>query len=59
VSLRDQSVKVSMQTAEATHLLGQAQFQVFIFTQERGLNARPLCTFPVRGELAFREYSEH
>jgi hypothetical protein len=32
-SLRDQSVQVSMQSAEATHLLGQA----FIFSQEAGL----------------------
>ena len=39
VSLRDQSVQVSMQTAEATHLLGQALFRAFIFTQEEGLNA--------------------
>jgi hypothetical protein len=48
-----------MQTAEATHLLGQALFQAFIFSQDAGLNARPMCTFPVRGELAYREYSDH
>jgi hypothetical protein len=58
-SLRDQSVQVSMQTAEATQLLGQALFQAFIFSQEAGLNTRPLCTFHARGELACREYSEH
>jgi hypothetical protein len=57
-SLGDQSVLVSMQTAVATHLLGQAQFWGFIFSKEAGLNARPLCTFPVR-ELACREYSDH
>jgi hypothetical protein len=45
-------MQVSMQIAEATHLLGQALFQVFIFSQESGLNARPLSTFPARGELA-------
>jgi hypothetical protein len=50
-SLRDKSVQVSLQTAEATHLLGQALFQAFIFSQEAGLNARPLCTFPARGKL--------
>jgi hypothetical protein len=42
VSLRDQSVQISMQTAEATHILGQAQFWAFIFSQEAGLNARYL-----------------
>jgi hypothetical protein len=31
-----------MQTAEATHLLGQTLFQVFVFSQEAGLNARLL-----------------
>jgi hypothetical protein len=51
-SLRDHSVPVSMQTAEATHLLGQALFWAFIFSQVAGLNARPLCYFPARGELA-------
>jgi hypothetical protein len=30
MSLRDESVQVSMQTAEATHLLGQALFLAFI-----------------------------
>ena len=58
VSLRDQSVQVSLQTAEATRLLGQALFRVFIFSQETGLNPRYLCTFPERGELACREYSD-
>jgi hypothetical protein len=58
-SLRNQSVQVSFQTAEATHLLGQALFPTFIFSQEAGLNARYLYTFPARGELACREYSDH
>jgi hypothetical protein len=58
-SLGDQSVHVSMQTAETTHLLGQALFQAFFFSQEGGLNARYLCTFPARGELTCREYSDH
>ena len=58
-SLRDHFVQVIVQTAEATHLLGQALFQAFIFSQEAGLNARYLCTFPERGELACREYSDH
>jgi hypothetical protein len=44
---------------EATQLLGQALFQAFIFSQEAGLNARYLCTFPERGQLAYREYSTH
>jgi hypothetical protein len=57
--LGDQSVQVSMQTAEETHLLGQALFWAFIFSQEAGLNARPQCTFPARGELSYREYSNH
>jgi hypothetical protein len=48
-----------MQTAEATHLLGQALFPAFIFSQEAGLNFKTLCTSPARGELACREYSEH
>jgi hypothetical protein len=59
MSLRDKSVQVCLQTAEATHLLGQVLFQAFIFSQEAGLNGRYLCTFPARGELAFREYSDH
>jgi hypothetical protein len=54
-TLRDQSVQVSMQTAEATYLLGQALIQTFIFSQEAGMNTRYLCTFPARGELAYRE----
>jgi hypothetical protein len=41
-----------MQTAEATHILGQALFWAFIFSQEAGLNARYLCTFPARIEPA-------
>jgi hypothetical protein len=59
MSLGNQSVQVSMQTAEATHLLGQALFRAFIFSQEAGLNSRYLCTFPARGELACRECSDH
>ena len=58
-SLRDQSVQMSAQTAEATHLLGQALFRAFIFSQEAGPNVRYLYTFPSRGELACREYSDH
>jgi hypothetical protein len=58
-SLGDQSVEVIVQTAEATHLLGQALFLAFIFCQEAGLNTRPLCNFPARGELVCREYSDH
>jgi hypothetical protein len=57
-SLGDESVQVIVQTAEATHLLGQALFQAFIFSQEAGLNAQNLYTFPARGELACREYSD-
>jgi hypothetical protein len=52
-------MQVSMQIAQATHLLGQDLFQAFIFSQEAGLNSRYLCTFPARGELACREYSDH
>ena len=59
LSLEGQSVQMRVHTAEATHLLGQALFQAFIFSQEAGLNARYLCTFPARGELACREYSDH
>jgi hypothetical protein len=55
--------KVPSQTkklsAIVTRPLGQAAFQAFIFSQEAGLNARHLCTFPERGELAYREYSDH
>jgi hypothetical protein len=58
-SLGDQSVQVSMETAEETHLLGQVLFWTFIFSQEAGLNARYLCTFPSRGELVCREYLDH
>jgi hypothetical protein len=48
-----------MQTEEATHLLGQALFLAFIFSQEADLSDRPLCTLSARGELACREYSDH
>jgi hypothetical protein len=48
-----------METAEETHLLGQVLFWTFIFSQEAGLNARYLCTFPSRGELVCREYLDH
>jgi hypothetical protein len=55
LSLGDQSVQLSMQTAETTHLLGQALFQAFIFSQEADLKTRYLCTFSAREELACRE----
>jgi hypothetical protein len=58
-SLEDQSVQMSMQTAEATHLLGQTLFRAFIFSQEAGLNFRPLCIVHARRELTCREYSDH
>ena len=45
--------------AEATEFLGQTLFQAFIFSQEAGPNARYLCTYPARGELDCREYSDH
>jgi hypothetical protein len=48
-----------MQTAEATHLLGQSLFWAFIFSQDAGLNARYLYTFAARGEIACREFSDH
>jgi hypothetical protein len=51
VSFRDQSVQVSTQTEEATHLLGQTLFRAFIFSQEAGLNARPLNTWPAESTL--------
>ena len=63
-----QSARVRVWTREATQLLGQAEvtqflgqalFQDFIFSQEAGLNARYLYTFPARGELDCREYSDH
>ena len=59
MSLGHQSLQVSMQTAEATLLLGQALFWAFIFSQEVGLKAQYLCTFQARGELACRECSNH
>jgi hypothetical protein len=46
-------------SAEATHLLGQVLFWAYIFSQEAGLNARPLCTFLAIRTLACREYSDH
>jgi hypothetical protein len=46
-------------TAKATQPLGKVLFWAFIFGQEGGLNTRYLCTFPVRGELAWRECSCH
>jgi hypothetical protein len=58
-SLRHQSAQVRVQTAEATHLLGQALFLAFICNKEAGLNVRPLGTFCARGELACREHSDH
>jgi hypothetical protein len=51
-------MQVSVQTAEATYLLGQALIRAFIFSQEAGLNVRYLCTFFARGELAYREHSD-
>jgi hypothetical protein len=45
--------------AEATHVVRQALFLAFIFCQEADLNARYLCTFPARAELAYREYSDN
>jgi hypothetical protein len=56
---RDHSMQVRVQTAEATHLLGQALFQAFIFSHEAGLKGRPLWTFTASRELACREYSDH
>jgi hypothetical protein len=47
-----------MQTAEETHLLGQVLFGAFIFNLEAGPIARYLSTFPARGELACRKYSD-
>jgi hypothetical protein len=67
-SLREKSAQVRVQTTEATQLLGQAEaiqllrqtlFWTFIFIQEAGPNARYLCTFPARGKIACREYSDH
>jgi hypothetical protein len=52
-------VQVRVRTTEGTQVLGQAQFWAFIFGQEAGPNARYLCTFPVRGAIACREYSDH
>jgi hypothetical protein len=56
---QDQSLQVSMQNAETTHLLGQALFWAFILSQVAVLSTRTLCTFLARGELAYKEYSEH
>jgi hypothetical protein len=46
-------------TTEGIQILGQALFQDFILSQEGGPNTRYLCTFPEKGELAYREYSDH
>jgi hypothetical protein len=59
MSLREKSVEVSLQMAEATHLLEQALLWAFIFSQEAGLNTRYLCIFPAREELSCRDYSDH
>ena len=59
LSLGDQSLQVSMQTSEATYLLGQALFQAFMFSWEASLNTRYIYTFPARGELACRDYYDH
>jgi hypothetical protein len=48
-----------LEQAKLIQLLGQTTFWAFIFGQEAGLNARYLCTFPARGELACKEYSDH
>jgi hypothetical protein len=48
-----------LKQAKATQLLGQALFQAFSYSQEAGRNARYLYTFPARGKLACREYSDH
>ena len=67
-SLRDKSAQVRVWTTEATQLLGQAEatqllgqtlFGAFIFSQEAGPNTKYMCTFPARGDLACREYSDH
>jgi hypothetical protein len=50
-SLGDQSAQVSTQTAETTHLLGQALFRAFIFSQEACLNTRPGFTLPAESTL--------
>jgi hypothetical protein len=47
------------ETAEAALLLGQAQVQAFIFSQETDLSSRHLRSFPHRGEVACREYSDN
>jgi hypothetical protein len=47
-----------LEQAEVTQLLRQTLFWAFIFSQKADLNARYLCTFPERGELACREYSD-
>jgi hypothetical protein len=46
-------------TGQSNSALVQVLFWAYIFGQERGPKARYLCTFPVRGELACREFSEH
>jgi hypothetical protein len=59
--VREQTAEVTqlLGQAEATELLGQALFQGFIFSQEAGPSSKYLCTFPARGKLACREYSDH
>jgi hypothetical protein len=52
-------VQVSLKIAEATCLLGQALVRALIFSQQAGLNARYLCNFLARGELACRKYLDH
>ena len=66
---RDYSAQWRMWTTEAnifwdkpkqhSFWVGQVLIWAFIFGQEGGPNARYLCTFPVRGELACRECSDH
>jgi hypothetical protein len=46
-----------MWAAEATEQTGA--LWAFILSQEAELRPRPLCTFPARGELAYRECSDH
>ena len=59
-SLRDLSAQVRVWTIEATQLLGQAEarhllrqalFWAFIFSQEAGPNPGYLCTFPEEESL--------
>jgi hypothetical protein len=59
VRVRTREATQLLGQAEATQLLGQALFRGFIFSQEIGPNARYLCSFLARGELACRKYSKH